>query len=71
LKDFLTTDEVGERLGVSRQHVARLVHRGGIPAVRSGRLIRIPREAWEQFVASQTVAALASMKEAPGHAQAA
>lgn len=70
MKDFLTTDEVGERLGVSRQHVARLVKAQRIPAIRTGRLIRIPLAAWNAFLDAQTKEALAGMKEKP-HAQAA
>lgn len=70
MKDFLTTSEIGERLGVSRQHVSRLVKLGRIPATRSGRLIRIPRLAWEHYLAAQTEEAMTGMKE-KAHAQAA
>lgn len=63
MKEFLTSEEIGGRLGVSRQQVARLVKRGRLPAVKSGRCIRVPVAAWEQFMANQTAAALAAVKQ--------
>ena len=63
MKDFLTTQDVGERLGVGVAHVQRLVKQGQLPHVRNGRRIVIPRPAWEAFVASRSADALASLKE--------
>lgn len=63
MKDFLSTSEIGERLGLTPQRVADLANAGQIPSVRHGRCIRIPTRAWEQFVADQTATALNGMKE--------
>lgn len=62
MKDFLSTAEVGERLGLTAQRVADMAKQGRIPSVRHGRCIRIPSRAWEQFVAEQTAAAMAGMR---------
>lgn len=70
MKEFLSTADVGERLGLTAQRVADLAKAGRIPSVRQGRCIRIPARAWEQFVEEQSQAALANMKEAY-HAEAA
>lgn len=67
-KDFLTTAEVGERLGVQAAHVTRLVKRGLIPHIRNGRRIAIPRVAWETFVAQKAADALDSIREGAVHA---
>lgn len=69
MKDFLSTAEVGERLGVTAQRVAELANAGRIPSVRHGRCIRIPARAWDEWVAQQGHAALNGMKE-KAHAQA-
>lgn len=63
MKDFLTTGDVSERLGVGIAQVQRLVHQGRLPAVRNGRRIVFPRPAWDAFVSRQSAEALASMQE--------
>lgn len=63
MKEFLETEEIAERLGVGVRQVQRLARMGRIPHVRSGRFIRVPVAAWDRFMASQTEAALAGMKE--------
>lgn len=65
MKDFLETQDIAERLGIAVRQVQRLARQGRIPHVRDGRKIRVPRVAWEQFVAEQADAAMAGMKEAP------
>ena len=71
MTDFLSTAEIGERLGVTARRVQELAKSGLIPSVRHGRCIRIPRAAWESFVAAQTEVALSSMKGNGSHARAA
>lgn len=41
--EFLTPKEVAPILRVSKQHVHRLVQRKELPAVKSGRVVRILR----------------------------
>lgn len=74
MTDFLSTAEVGERLGVTGRRVLELAKLGRIPFVKHGRSIRVPRAAWERFVEAQTEEALAGMsggKNGGAHAQAA
>ncbi len=62
--DFMTSGEVAARLGVLPRQVQKLVHMGRIPSVRHGRCFRIPRAAYEQWLAEQAAAALAAVREA-------
>ena len=66
MTDFLSTSEVGERLGVTGRRVQELIKAGRLPAVRHGRCYRIPRPAWETWLAQQSAAALASVVTATG-----
>ena len=63
MKDFLTTGDVAERLGVGRAQVRKLVMQGRLPHVQNGRQIVFPRPAWEAFLAQQSASALQSVKE--------
>ena len=49
---FLTVGEVAEMMRVSTMTVYRLVHSGGLPAVRVGRSFRIPESAVSSIVFS-------------------
>ncbi len=62
MKDFLTTADVAERLGVGAAQVLKLVGQGRLPYVRNGRRIVIPVPAWEAFVAQRSSDALAALK---------
>lgn len=42
---FLTVAEVAELMRVSKMTVYRLVHSGGLPAIRFGRSFRVPESA--------------------------
>ncbi len=42
---YLTPEEVADRLRVSKWSVYRMVDRGELPSARIGRLVRIPAEA--------------------------
>jgi excisionase family DNA binding protein len=45
-------DETARQLGgLSRRTVQRLIHRGELPCIRMGRLVRIPADAVREFVA--------------------
>lgn len=50
----LTVPEAAELLRIGRNTCYELVRRGEIPAVRLGRVIRIPRFALEQWISQQT-----------------
>lgn len=43
-KDYLTTAEVGELLGVSRSTTLRLLRKHNVRAIRLGRKLRIPMD---------------------------
>ncbi|HHV61115.1 MAG TPA: helix-turn-helix domain-containing protein [Firmicutes bacterium] len=51
-REFLSPTEVAEILGVSRQHVVRMVNRHDLPAIWVGRVIRISREELDKFIAA-------------------
>jgi excisionase family DNA binding protein len=60
---FMGVRELSEKLGVSRGHGYRLVHRGCVPSVRIGHAIRIPREALTMWLRGHVEAALQSVKQ--------
>lgn len=64
MRDFLTTQEVGEQLGVGPRQVANLVRAGRLPYVRHGQKLRFPRHAWDEWLASQSREALAVVEDA-------
>jgi len=45
-----TPQEIASLLGVSKMTVYRLMNNGVIACVRVGRVIRVPREAYEDFL---------------------
>jgi excisionase family DNA binding protein len=47
---FLTVSEAAARLQVSAKTIRRLIERGDLPALRIGRLVRIPEESFERFL---------------------
>jgi excisionase family DNA binding protein len=55
---LLRPGDLAGPLGLSRSRIYQLIARGEIPATRCGRSIRIPREAWEQWLADQARRAL-------------
>lgn len=54
--DYLTLDDVAARLGVSVKTARRRVADGTLPAVRIGRLIRVPASALDSVGRPLTVA---------------
>ncbi|MDP2674253.1 MAG: helix-turn-helix domain-containing protein [Dehalococcoidia bacterium] len=51
---LLTVSEAARLLRISRNLAYELVARGELPAVRLGRVIRVPRHGLEQWIARQS-----------------
>jgi len=62
MSDFLSTSETGLRLGVTGRRIQELAKAGHIPSVRIGRCIRIPRPAYEAWLATKTAEALNALR---------
>jgi len=60
--DFMPMREFQQRMGMSHSAAYRALTAGRVPAVRFGRLWRIPRAAWEAWYSEQTEQALAAAK---------
>jgi excisionase family DNA binding protein len=63
---YVPIAEVAATLELSRARVYGLIAEGAIPAVRSGRRVRIPRASFEAFLRSQEQRALANLREPVG-----
>jgi excisionase family DNA binding protein len=59
---ILTAADLAPLLGISRRRVYQLIHSGGLPAIREGRAIKIPRPAFEAWLADQAARAVAAMR---------
>ncbi len=66
MTDFLSTAEAGQRLGVTGRRVQELIKAGRVPAVRQGRNYRIPRRAYEEWLAGLSAEAMASVAPSSG-----
>ncbi len=53
-KVLLEVEEARRILGVSRWKIYELIHRGELPVLRIGRLVRIPRRALEEWIVANT-----------------
>ncbi len=53
LPPVLTMRDVQDYLGISRPKTYELAHTHGFPAVRFGRVIRVPREAFFRWLDEQ------------------
>lgn len=60
--EFLRPAEVAPLLGISRGRIYQLIAAGEVPAVKIGGAIRIPRQAWEQWLAEQRDRALEAVR---------
>ena len=49
----LTVDQIQKVLGLSRPKTYELVNTAGFPTIRIGRAIRVPREAFLQWIHEQ------------------
>jgi excisionase family DNA binding protein len=47
---LLTVEETAQRLGIGRSFAWELVHRGELPSIRLGRLVRIPVDALDEWL---------------------
>ncbi len=53
MEHFLTAREVGKALGMSKNNVYLLVHRGLLPAVKVGRQYRWPQSKFEAWLSAK------------------
>ena len=51
---LLRAGDVSRLLGVGRSTVYELIARGELPAIRIGRLVRVPRPALEEWIVRNT-----------------
>jgi excisionase family DNA binding protein len=63
---LLRVRDVAMELGISRSRVYRLITAGAIPATRVGGSIRIPREAWNEWLSEHRRIALAAVRSDGG-----
>ena len=61
-RQFLSVPEAGRILGVQHSRAYALAAESVFPTVRIGRVIRVPRAAFEVWLEAQTIAALANVK---------
>ncbi len=52
--EFLTVEEVADRLRVSKMTVYRLIHEDELPYAQIGRSYRIPRAMFERYLSAVT-----------------
>jgi len=62
LVQLLRPADLAPQLGVTTGRIYQLIAAGVLPAVRVGRSLRIPRAAWEAWLAKQASQALASTR---------
>jgi excisionase family DNA binding protein len=61
VKQLLRPADLAPLLGVTASRIYQLIGTGALPAVRIGGSIRVPREAWERWLAEQRDRALESV----------
>jgi excisionase family DNA binding protein len=66
---YIAISEIAALIRVSEARVYQLIAERAIPAVRTGRRIRVPRAAFDAFLRSQEQRALANLREPVGVAQ--
>ena len=57
-RKLLRVGDIAEAMGVSRSRVYQLVETGQIPAIRLGRSLFVPEEAWERWLIDQAQGAM-------------
>jgi excisionase family DNA binding protein len=62
MNDLLSVANVAEELQLTQARIYQLVTANEIPSVRIGNRIRIPRAAWNQWLADKSAEALASVR---------
>lgn len=63
-REFFRPSEVAPQLGITTGRLYQMIRGGDIPAVRVGGSIRIPRAAFEEWLAEQSKRALAATRRA-------
>jgi excisionase family DNA binding protein len=53
-RELLRAAEAAKLLGIGRSKIYEMLARGELPALRIGRLVRVPRHALEQWIADRT-----------------
>jgi excisionase family DNA binding protein len=53
-RQLLRAEEAAHLLGIGRTKIYEMIARGEIPALRIGRLVRVPRHALEEWIADRT-----------------
>lgn len=62
---MLRPGEVARVLGLSRVRIYALIRKGAIPAARVGGAVRIPRDAWNRWLAAKADEALGNTRAVP------
>jgi excisionase family DNA binding protein len=63
-RELLTVEEAQHVLGIGRSKAYEMIRRGELPALRMGRLVRIPRRALRQWIEEHTEGSGAERGEA-------
>lgn len=63
-RELLTVEEAQHVLGIGRSKAYEMIRRGELPALRMGRLVRIPRGALRRWIEEHTEGAGADQGEA-------
>ena len=53
-RQLLRAEEAADMLGIGRTKIYEMIARGEIPALRIGRLVRVPRHALDEWIADRT-----------------
>ena len=53
-RQLLRAEEAAHLFGIGRTKIYEMIARGEIPALRIGRLVRVPRHALEEWIADRT-----------------
>jgi excisionase family DNA binding protein len=52
-RELLRPEEVAEILGIGRTKLYTMIRRGELPALRLGKLVRVPRTQLDEWIADQ------------------
>lgn len=61
-KQLLRPADLAPMVGVTLSRIYQLIAAGTLPAIRIGGSIRVPREAWERWLAEQRDRALEAVR---------
>lgn len=65
-KELLRPADIASLLGITRGRVYQLIAAKELPAIRIGGALRIPRAAWEQWLACRSEDALMAARSGRG-----